>query len=203
MLVSDKTVDGIKIDELSQCSEKRVLVICDGCGCVKQLIYANYRRSQEVHNRNGLTYCKSCASKINGLKKRGKPAYNRGKKLPPDKKGENHPKWKGGKFISSDGYVMRYVGKSSDIGWQSYKKEHILIVEELLKRKLNGSEIIHHIDGDKLNNQVDNLYITNSTGHRVAHASIQTIGYVLYKSGIIGFDKNKGTYFIKEGYENS
>ena len=195
MLIGDKTVDGFAINELSPCSEKRVRASCDRCGCVKEIIYANYRRSQELHNRKGLTYCKPCTCKVNGFQKRGKPPHNKGKKLPPEKKGKNHPSWKGGTFLSSDGYVMRYVGKRSGCGWESYKKEHILIAEELLDRKLTRSEVVHHIDGDKTNNKVDNLHITDSAGHRLAHASLQEVAYVLYRSGIIGFDK--GSYYLK------
>jgi hypothetical protein len=203
MLCSRKTIDGISICDLKPSSEKRVLAKCDSCGCIKQLIYANYSRSQKINNRTGLTYCRSCSSKINGIKRQGKPAHNKGKKLPPSKKGKNHPSWKGGRYISNDGYVMIHVGNSSEIGWQSYKKEHTLVVENFLKRKLFDFEVVHHVDGNKVNNKIDNLFVTDGQGHRNAHISLQTIGYALYKSGVIGFDRQTGTYFLKGKHENS
>lgn len=97
---------------------------------------------------------------------------------------------------------MSYVGKSSEIGWESYKKEHILIVEEFLGRKLDEKEVVHHLDGNKINNQIDNLWVTVNEKHMKAHSSLQMIGYNLYRMGFIGFDRDKGIYFLKDNYEN-
>lgn len=203
MLISDRTVDGKLIDNLTPSSERRVLAKCDKCSVVQELIYANYSRSQAKNGYGGKTYCRKCASQSNGLKRRGKPSHNKGKKLSAEQKGANHPSWKGGKYIGGDGYVMIYVGDNgSEIGWHSYRKEHTIVFEESLNRKLTADEVIHHIDGDKTDNQIENLWLTDGIGHRNAHNSLQNIGYVLYKKGIIGFDKTQGSYFLKDNHEN-
>ena len=41
---------------------------------------------------------------------------------------------------------------------------HVLLAEELLGRKLNKKEVVHHKDSDKLHNSFDNIYIFDSLG---------------------------------------
>lgn len=183
------------INGLSRCSEKRVICKCDTCGAITQTTFANYRRAQESRGMNGKTYCRSCVCREKAQKRVGKPAHNKGKKLPPEKKGSNHPSWKGGRYVSNDGYVMVYVGgDKKDIGWHCYKKEHVIVCEEVFGRKLTEKDVVHHIDGDKQNNQDSNLWLTNHKGHRNAHQSLQEIGYQLVRSGLISFDKETGIY---------
>lgn len=55
----------------------------------------------------------------------------------------NHP------FSSKAGYVMR----------------HRLNVEKKLGRYLLNSEVVHHIDGDTLNNDVNNLEVLDKREH--------------------------------------
>lgn len=50
---------------------------------------------------------------------------------------------------------------------KSYSKiygrhEHRAIAKQILGRKLQGSEVVHHIDGNKRNNEIDNLIILPS-----------------------------------------
>lgn len=184
MLLSDAT-------GLTRGSEKRVQVQCELCGVISETTYANYFKSQEKRDWPKTTYCRSCVCKLSADKRRGKPAHNKGKPLPESQKGENHPSWKGGRFISSDGYTMVRVGGK---GWNGYRKEHIILVEGMLGRPLSKTEIIHHIDGQKQNNDPENLWVTDFVGHKHAHQSLQEIGYDLIKRGLITFDRETGEY---------
>lgn len=187
MIISD-------IAGLTKCSERRVMCKCDTCGVVTQTTFANYFRSQETRKRDGKTYCRSCACKVTAQKKIGKPAHNKGV-IYQHLRGENHPKWKGGTYVSSDGYRMILVSHDNNITkWKNYKKEHIVVMESKLDRKLLSNEVIHHVDGDKLNNSIDNLWLTNHRGHRIVHNSLQELAYNLVKNGLIKFDS--GTYFL-------
>lgn len=47
--------------------------------------------------------------------------------------------------------------------------EHRLVIERHLGRKLLTSEIVHHKDGDGLNNSLDNLEVMNQSKHQNEH----------------------------------
>jgi hypothetical protein len=47
--------------------------------------------------------------------------------------------------------------------------QHRLVVERFIGRKLKRSEVIHHIDGDKTNNSIENLQIMTQSDHIKAH----------------------------------
>lgn len=191
MIVSD-------ISGLTKGSEQRVDVKCDICGVISSTAFANYFHSQERRGWPKTTFCRSCVCKISVAKRKGKPAHNKGKKLDSSQKGSNHPSWKGGRYIASDGYVMIHVGgEKQEVGWTNYQKEHKLVAEEMLNRKLEKGEVVHHIDGQKTNNDPNNLWVTSSAKHRQAHNSLQEIGYQLYLQGLIGFNQETGQYFLK------
>lgn len=47
--------------------------------------------------------------------------------------------------------------------------EHRYVMEQFLGRKLLSSEIVHHINGDKLDNCIENLILTNRADHINEH----------------------------------
>src|SRR3990167_2808929 len=94
----------------------------------------------------------------------GKKSWNSGKKL-PQFSGENHPFWKGGFHIDIYGYkVLQSIHTNG-------KKilEHRKIMAEYLGRELRSEEIIHHINGDKLDNRIENLQIVTRSEHINMH----------------------------------
>lgn len=112
---------------------------------------------------------------------------------------EKHGSWKGGSYISSDGYRM-----IRDESTSGYVREHIHVYELHLGRRINSrfggsGETVHHIDGNKLNNSIDNLVlISGSQEHRNVHAQLQQISYQLIRDGVIGFDRNTNSYFLRK-----
>jgi hypothetical protein len=195
MLTKNETIDGTSINGLAKGSDKKVETKCDTCGSFSTTTYHNYCLSQEKKNWSRKTYCKKCASRLTGYSKKGTPAWNKGQKLPPEKRGRNSPSWKGGTYIDAHGYRMLHNGSEKHlVGWNNYSKEHTIVMEKEIARKLEKKEVIHHIDGDKLLNVISNLWLTNHKGHRLAHQSLQEIGYILVKAGFIRFDKQSGVY---------
>lgn len=73
---------------------------------------------------------------------------------------EKHPSWKGGFYIHK-GYLRHSHG--------GRKLLHREIVEKLLGRKLERSEVIHHIDGNTMNNDISNLKVISQSEHVAIH----------------------------------
>jgi len=87
--------------------------------------------------------------------------------------GANHPSWKGGVRINSDGYKSIYQGNGR------YKGEHRIIFEKYLGRELLDTEVVHHEDEIKDNNDIENLILFNNTGdHRKWHGGNKTIFHI-------------------------
>ena len=68
-----------------------------------------------------------------------------------------------GKRISTNGYITFINGDKKGATL------HRLVVEEAIGRKLLREEIVHHIDGDRLNNTPSNLMIMSSSEHARLH----------------------------------
>lgn len=69
-------------------------------------------------------------------------------------------------------------------------------IEEELNRKLSKDEIVHHIDGNKSNDNISNLYLCkDNVEHKTIHYQLEQLAMELVQQGIINFDKNKGIYY--------
>lgn len=95
----------------------------------------------------------------------GKENWAKGKKR-PEMSGINHFAWKGGFSINKDGYKV-IENELETHGEKIF--EHRLVMEQNLGRKLLFSEIIHHINHNKLDNRIENLMIVSRTEHVKIH----------------------------------
>ena len=91
---------------------------------------------------------------------------------------EKSPSWKGGKNIDFYGYVHIFNPKHNFSDCNGYIREHRLVMEKHLGRYLNPKEVVHHIDGDNSNNNIENLYLFEDnqkhlTYHRFLHNCVR------------------------------
>lgn len=83
--------------------------------------------------------------------------------------------WKGGRTVTSHGYVLLWVGKGHPLAdCRGYAYEHRVIIARKLKRKLKRKEQVHHEDEQPSNNVESNLTLKSSMAvHKLAHRSAE------------------------------
>lgn len=84
-----------------------------------------------------------------------------------DYKGNKSPKWKNGKFIHPNGYIYITTPENHPLRLRGYRyiAEHRLKMEKKLGRFLNKNELIHHLNGTKLDNRIINLALCTRRNH--------------------------------------
>lgn len=72
--------------------------------------------------------------------------------------------------VNNAGYVLIKVPEhpKSFFGWYY---EHRLVIEKQLNRIIDDWETIHHINGDKKDNRLINLFLCSRAEHNKAHVA--------------------------------
>jgi len=94
------------------------------------------------------------------------------KKL-PHKFGKNHHNWSGGRFLDKSGYVLLRKTTYPNCNHRGYVIEHRWVMEKHIGRLLETREHVHHINGIKTDNRIENLMLfKNAKDHANYHVSI-------------------------------
>ena len=105
--------------------------------------------------------CKSCASKRSHAI-RDKSYF---------KRGADCYQWKGGRHLDAYGYAILWMDTTSPYFAMANKKryisEHRLVMAQKLGRCLHSWEIVHHINGIKDDNRIENLQLLPDKSYHV------------------------------------
>jgi hypothetical protein len=79
-----------------------------------------------------------------------------------------------------------------------YILEHRMVVEDSLGRRLERNEVVHHIDGNKENNTIDNLVLCNSNAeHNGIHTKMEEFVEKLIREGKVYYDRDRKDFFFR------
>ena len=86
------------------------------------------------------------------------------------KKGKRSSHWKGGKHVDRLGYVQVWKPEHPNARMAGYIHEHRLVMSEHLGRPLKSHENVHHKNGNRADNRLENLELWTTiqpSGQRV------------------------------------
>lgn len=203
MIKGNLTTEGKEISTLYKTDSKsHIIAICDSCRAEKEISFYAYNKNISAETRDGRDkgkfLCRACSIRTS-------PYYEVRKTFVPKNKGtkKRDEDIKRKSYVSSDGYIMVFdpnrrreaenLGKTSQ--WNGYVKQHILVAERILGRRLIEGEIVHHLDGDKQNNSEENLIVlSNESRHRDIHNNLHDLAMHLVRVGLIDFNREDMTY---------
>lgn len=121
-----------------------ISIICPDCGKERSMTLGDFNRG-----RRKTRQCLSCYNKFNDKARRGTSLPN----------GE----------IIHDGYVLIYSPGHPRATNKVYVKRAILVMEKYLGRNLTHAENVHHINGQKDDDRIENLIILTNSEHGKIH----------------------------------
>ena len=93
--------------------------------------------------------------------------------------GPASPMWKGGKYTDGNGYMLVWAKGHPNANCNNMVKEHILVMSEHLDRPLNDDETVHHKNGNKLDNRLENLELRLIDNHPAGITTEDAIAHAL------------------------
>lgn len=148
----------------------KISVICSDCGKSRPIVC---RSVSKTYNKK----CRHCGTAKSH------------KDNPRIKRQENHYNWKGGINLNRQGYIVEYVRKdnpyypmATNTGQKrfgGYILQHRLVMAKHLGRCLLSHEVVHHINGNKKDNRMDNLNLISTKDHKSTYQDGYRSGYAI------------------------
>ena len=82
--------------------------------------------------------------------------------------GDKNPAWKGGRRLAY-GYMLVHSPEHPYKNGTGYVREHRLVMEQHLGRYLAPKEVVHHLNGSRADNRIENLKLFSSQEEHVRY----------------------------------
>ncbi|MBT7755447.1 MAG: HNH endonuclease [Candidatus Magasanikbacteria bacterium] len=104
-----------------------------------------------------------------------------------------------------DQYNVVFVGLDDNFitrngGGRYWARQHTYVMESHLGRSMAKGEVVHHIDGDKKNNKLENLVTMTVQEHNNCHAKSEKLIFEMVKAGLITFNRETNLYEFAESF---
>lgn len=109
--------------------------------------------------------CKTCKKEYKNINNLGRTTYYCSRQCYYTSKKGNSKKG----FRYSWGYKYLFMPNHPFANDGKYVAEHRLVIEKNIKRYLTNKEIVHHINGNKLDNNIKNLVLITRQKHGSIH----------------------------------
>lgn len=112
--------------------------------------------------------------------------------------------WNGGRKLEIRKGIIRTVlikaPNHPNVSAYGYYPEHRLIMEKHIKRRLKKHEVVHHIDLDPTNNDINNLLLLDNSQHIRLHYYLQlALVQLMSRSDLRRLSKHLRALIKKEG----
>jgi hypothetical protein len=145
-------IKAIRNSAQSKQSHREILIECPKCRKER------WTSLHHLKEQTSTALCKQCAREL--------------------QHGENHPAWKGYRMSGNGLYRMVLIYPDSSYypmasavttiyGGGRYVMEHRFIMAQHIGRPLLKQEHVHHINGDRLDNHVENLQLISPRNHAI------------------------------------
>jgi hypothetical protein len=146
-----------------------------------------------------LCECGKCNDWIPIIRADGKPARVKNGHQMNGRRANNFK----GRLLISRGYFVLYIPTHPFSTKRGYVLEHRLVMEKILGRYLSKDEEVHHINGTKTDNRIENLQLISPSDHMKLHMKGNDHGKFNKKDmtgRFCGLCKSTITYIRRDGY---
>lgn len=110
--------------------------------------------------------------------------------------GKNNPAYVCGRTIDHDGYALILAPENYPFATSNNRvREHRLVMEKSLGRYLDKKEVVDHIDGLTLHNDISNLRVFSSNAEHLK-ATVRST-----KHSLLGLEKCRSTFDVRKDFE--